>query len=398
MGTDRRFYFLEMNTRLQVEHPVTEFVTGLDLVEAMIRIAAGEKLALTQGEVRLTGAAIEARLYAEDPYRDFLPSTGRLSRYRPPAEGSDGEISVRVDGGVVEGSEISIHFDPLIAKLVTHGRDRAAATEAMADALDRFVVDGITHNQPFLAALMAHPRWQEGRLSTGFIAEEFAGGFTGVAPGFEALLRLAVIALSIELARRERLRGLPGRIREEARREDWIVRIGPPREAGEEPLRFRVLPGSRFEPIALSVVLPGMSEPVAAELEWRPGEALWSGTVAGLDMTVQVRPGPAGVRLTWRGVDLTAQVMTPRIAELQALMPAKKAAASTKHLHCPMPGLVVAIEVKSGQKVHAGDALCVVEAMKMENILRAERDAKVARIDAKPGDVLAVDAVIMEFE
>jgi propionyl-CoA carboxylase alpha chain len=392
MGTDRRFYFLEMNTRLQVEHPVTELVTGLDLVEEMIKIAAGEKLALTQEAVRLTGAAIEARLYAEDPYRDFLPSIGRLSRYRPPAEGTDGEIAVRVDGGVVEGSEITIHFDPLIAKLVTHGRDRAEATEAMADALDRFVVDGVTHNQPFLAALMAHPRWREGRLSTGFISDEVPGGFAGVAPSAEVLMRLATIGLSIELARLERLRTLPGRIRDDARREDWIVRIG------DASLRFRVLTGSRFEPIALSVVPPGSTEPITAESAWRPGEALWSGTVAGRAMTVQVRPGPAGVRLTWRGVNLTAQVMTPRIADLQALMPAKKVADSTKYLRCPMPGLVVAIEVKPGQAVHAGDALCVIEAMKMENILRAERDAKVKRIDAKPGDVLAFDAVIMEFE
>jgi len=392
MGTDRRFYFLEMNTRLQVEHPVTELVTGLDLVAEMIRIAAGETLGLTQDDVRMTGSAIEARLYAEDPYRDFLPSTGRLSRYRAPAEGSDGEITVRVDSGVVEGSEVTIHFDPLIAKVVTHGRDRNAATAAMANALDRLVIDGIAHNQPFLAALIAHPRWQEGRLSTGFIAEEFPGGFTGRVPGFEGLVRLAAIGLSIELSRRERLRGLPGRVRDDARREEWIVRIG------EETLRFRVLPSSRFAPIALSVVLPGMAEPVAAESDWRPGETLWSGTVAGLDMTVQVRPGPAGARLSWRGVDLTTQVMRPHIAELHALMPAKKAANSSKYLRCPMPGLVVAISVKAGQKVHAGDALCVVEAMKMENTLRAERDARIARIDAKPGDVLAVDAVIMEFE
>jgi propionyl-CoA carboxylase alpha chain len=392
MGPDRRFYFLEMNTRLQVEHPVTELVTGLDLVAEMIRIAAGERLSLTQETVRMTGAAIEARLYAEDPYRDFLPSTGRLSRYRPPADGSDGEITVRVDGGVFEGSEITIHFDPLIAKLVTHGRDRIEATAAMADVLDRLVVDGVTHNQPFLAALMAHPRWREGRLSTSFIAEEFPGGFTGVLPGFEGRVRLAVIALSIDLARRERLRRLPGRVHDDTRREEWIVQI-----AGEA-LRFRVLPSSRFDPIALSVVLPGMAEPVAAESEWRPGEPLWSGTVAGLDMTVQVRPGPAGIRLSWRGVDLTVQATTPRIAELQARMPAKKAAAPSKYLRCPMPGLVVTIAVKAGQRVHAGDALCVVEAMKMENILRAERDAKVARIDAKPGDILAVDAVIMEFE
>jgi propionyl-CoA carboxylase alpha chain len=220
-------------------------------------------------------------------------------------------------------------------------------------------------------------------------------------------VRLAVVALAIELNRHERLRGLPGRIRDDVRREDWIVRIRPaspasaatlPPEAGEEPLRFRVLHASRFDPIALSVVLPGMTDPVAAESEWRPGQALWSGTVAGLDLTVQVRPGPAGIRLTWRGVDLIAQVMTPRIAELQALMPAKKPADSTKYVRCPMPGLVVTIEVKAGQKVHTGDPLCVIEAMKMENILRAERDAKVTRIDVKPGDVLAVDAVIMELE
>jgi propionyl-CoA carboxylase alpha chain len=392
MGTDRRFYFLEMNTRLQVEHPVTELVTGLDLVAEMIRIAAGEKLGLTQGDVRMTGAAIETRLYAEDPYRDFLPSSGRLSRYRPPAEGSNGEITVRVDGGVVEGSEITIFFDPLIAKLVTHGRDRDEATAAMSNALDRFVIDGIAHNQPFLAALMDHPRWHQGRLSTGFIAEEFAGGFTGRVPSREGLVRLAVIALSIELSRRERLRRLPGRVGDDARREEWIVRIG------EETLRLRVLPSSRFAPIALSVVVPGAADPVAAESDWRPGEPLWSGTVAGLDMTVQVHPRPTGTRLSWRGVDLMTQVMTPHIAELLALMPVKKAANSSKYLRCPMPGLVVAILVDVGQKVSAGDALCVVEAMKMENILRAERDAKIARIEAKPGDVLAVDAVIMEFE
>jgi propionyl-CoA carboxylase alpha chain len=392
MGTDRRFYFLEMNTRLQVEHPVTELVTGLDLVAEMIRIAAGEKLTLSQEDVRLTGSAIEARLYAENPYRDFLPSTGRLTRYRPPAEASDGAIRVRVDDGVVEGSEITIHFDPLVAKLITHGRDRDEATAAMADALDRFVIDGIEHNQPFLAALIGLPRWRAGRLSTGLIAEEFPGGFKGVAPSFEGLTRLAVIALSIDLTRRERLRGLPGRVRDDRQREEWIVRIG------EEKLRLRVLPSSRTTPIALSVILPGMSEPVAAESDWRLGEALWSGTVAGLDMTVQVRPSPVGIRLSWRGVDVTAQVMTPHIAELQALMPARKAANAAKYLRCPMPGLVVSIAVKAGQKVHSGDTLCIVEAMKMENVLRAERDARVARVDAKPGDVLAVDAVIMEFE
>jgi propionyl-CoA carboxylase alpha chain len=392
MGTDHRFYFLEMNTRLQVEHPVTELVTGLDLVAEMIHIAAGEKLRLMQDEVRLSGSAIEARLYAENPYRDFLPSTGKLTRYRPPAEGSNGGTTVRVDAGVVEGGEITIHFDPLIAKLITHGRDRDAATAAMADALDRFVIDGIDHNQPFLAALIALPSWRAGRLSTGLIAEEFPGGFKGLMPGYEALTRLGLIALSIELTRRERLRGLPGRARDERAGEEWIVRIG------EEMLRFRVLPSSRVAPIALSVVLPGMGEPIAAESEWRPGEVLWAGTVAGLDMTVQVRPGPAGTRMSWRGIAVTAEVMTPQIAELTALMPAKKVASTAKYLRCPMPGLVVSIAVKPGAKVHSGDTLCVIEAMKMENVLRAERDARIARIDAKPGDILAVDAVIMEFE
>ena len=392
MGLDRRFYFLEMNTRLQVEHPVTELVTGLDLVAEMIHVAAGERLRLTQDGVRLRGSAIEARLYAENPYRDFLPSTGKLTRYRPPDEVSDDETTVRVDAGVVEGSEITIHFDPLIAKLITHGRDRDVATTAMADALDRFVIDGIDHNLPFLAALIALPRWRAGRLSTGLIAEEFPGGFKGLVPGYEALTRLALIALSIELTRRDRLRVLPGRVRDDRASEEWIVRIG------EETLRFRVLPSSRVAPIALSIVLPGMAEPIAAESEWRPGEVLWAGTVAGLDMTVQARPGPAGTRLSWRGIELTAQVMTPSIAELNALMPAKKVANASKYLRCPMPGLVVSIAVKPGEKVRSGDTLCIIEAMKMENVLRAERDARVARIDARPGDILAVDAVIMEFE
>jgi len=345
----------------------------------MIRIAAGEKLGRVQDDVRLAGSAIEARIYAENPYRDFLPSTGRLTRYRPPAEGSDGEISVRVDAGIAEGSEVTIHFDPLIAKLITHGRDREEATTAMADALDRFVIDGIDHNQPFLAALIGLPRWRDGRLSTGMIAEEFPGGFKGVVPGFEGLTRLALIALAVELSRQERLRGLPGRVRDNHRREEWIVRVG------EETLHFRVLPSSRLMPIALSVILIGMGEPVAVESEWRPGEALWSGTVAGLDMTVQVRPGPAGTRLSWRGIAVTAQVMAPHIAELRALMPAKKVANATKYLRCPMPGLVVSIAVKAGQKVHIGDTLCVIEAMKMENEVKAQAKCTVAAVHVVDG-------------
>jgi propionyl-CoA carboxylase alpha chain len=299
---------------------------------------------------------------------------------------------VRVDGGVVEGSEITIHFDPLIAKLVTHGPDRLAATAAMADALDRYVVEGVVHNQPFLSTVFAHPRWRAGRLSTAFIAEEFPGGFAGRVADREHLTRLAVVALAIELARRERLRALPGRVRDAAAGEAWVVRIGT------ETLSLGLQPGSRAAPTAISVIAPGMAGLLAATSDWRPGEPLWSGAVGGVPMTVQVRHGQGGLRLSWRGIIVIAQVMPPHIAELSRLMPEKRRANSSKYLRCPMPGLIASITVAAGQKVNAGDPLCIVEAMKMENVLRAERDVRVARIDARPGDILAVDAVIMEFE
>ena len=384
MGEDRHFYFLEMNTRLQVEHPVTELVTGIDLVEQMIRVAAGETLSLRQEDIRLDGWAIEARIYAEDPYREFLPSVGRLNRYRPPEEGRRGETTVRIDGGVVEGSEISIYFDPLIAKLTTHGPDRRAATAAMADALDRLVIDGIAHNQPFLSALMDHPRWQEGRLSTGFIAEEFPGGFAGVTSDADTLKRLAAVALSIELGRQARLgKRAPGRY--------WVVKLG----ATAVPLEL----DEPAEATSASFdLVDGPSAPITVISDWQPGDALWQGVVGGVPLTVQVRPVGTATRLSWRGVDLLARTMTPRVAELDALMPAKKRAGASQALRCPMPGLVVAILVESGQRVPAGEPLAVVEAMKMENILRAEREVVIARIAAQPGDILAVDAVIMEFE
>ena len=393
MGQDRRFYFLEMNTRLQVEHPVTELVTGIDLVEQMIRVAAGEPLGFGQDDVRINGWAVEARLYAEDPYRDFLPSIGRLHRYRTPPEGAIDDRVVRIDSGVTEGSEISLYFDPLIAKLVTHGPDRTAAIEAMAHVLDRTVVDGIAHNQPFLAALMDHPRWREGRLSTGFIAEEFPAGFGAAAPAAETLARLAVVGLSIELARRERLKTLPGRLNgaASAPREDWVVKIGGAR------VDLKTVGAVTVPEIAFDVLMPGDEEPATVVSDWRLGEPVWSGVVGGTPLTVQVRPATAGVRLSWRGVDVVARVMSPRVAELDALMPEKKAADTAKLVRCPMPGLVVAIPVAAGQKVRAGEPVAIVEAMKMENVLRAERDATVARIDVKPGDVLAVDEVIMEF-
>jgi propionyl-CoA carboxylase alpha chain len=375
-GQDRKFYFLEMNTRLQVEHPVTEFVTGLDLVEQMIRIAAGEALTFRQADIRLDGWAIESRLYAEDPYRAFLPSIGRLDRYKPPAVGTNGKASVRLDGGVVEGSEISIYFDPLIAKLIVHAPDRAAATDAMADALDRTVIDGIRHNQPFLSALMAHPRWREGRLSTSFIPEEFPDGFRPVTPDAQVLRRLARIALAIELKNRRRLTHLNGHLNGEGGKAggDWIVGL-----AGER--------------IALKA-----ADAQQLESAWRPGEPLWIGTVDGVPMTVQVRPTTAGLNLSWRGVDVVARPMSPRLAALESLMPVKKAADTSKFMRCPMPGLVIAIHAEKGQKVRAGEPLAIVEAMKMENVLRAERDLTVKSINVKPGDTLAVDAIIMEFE
>ena len=393
-GGDRRFYFLEMNTRLQVEHPVTELITGIDLVEQMIRVAAGEKLGFAQSDIRFDGWAVETRLYAEDPYRDFLPSIGRLNTWRPPREGTEGGKTIRIDSGVVEGSEVSIHFDPLIAKLVTHGANRDAAIDAMADVLDRTAVEGLNHNQPFLAALMDHPRWRSGQLSTAFIDEEYPKGFNKVDPSADLLSRLAMVALSIEVTRRESLRSLSGRLDGAAisERKDWVVAIG----AATVPLTsLAVRTDSAFE---IDVLAPGSDTPTTVATAWRPGEPVWSGAIGGTPIVVQLRPATAGLRLMRRGVDVMARVMTPRIAALAALMPEKKASGSAKFMRCPMPGLVVAINVAAGQKVRAGEAVAIVEAMKMENVLRADRDDVVKTINAKPGDILAVDAVIIEFE
>jgi propionyl-CoA carboxylase alpha chain len=381
------FYFLEMNTRLQVEHPVTEFVTGLDLVEQMIRVAAGAPLAFTQKEVRLKGSAIEARLYAEDPARNFMPSIGRLSRYVAPGEDADG-IAVRVDSGVAEGSEISVYYDPLIAKLITYGEDRAAATAGMARALDGFVVEGLIHNRAFLAAITAHPRFQEGRLSTGFIAEEYPDGFAAATPDPLTLKRLATVALAATLVERARLASLPGRLNGEAGwRQDWAV------IAGGERLALRA------EPAAVGVAIRvGDDVPQTVRSDWRPGEPVWRGTIGDEEAIVQIRRAGTGLVLSTHGVTLAVDVMTPQVADLAALMPAKRLADTARQLRCPMPGLVVSIHAEPGQSVAAGAPLAIVEAMKMENVLRAERDAVVARVLAKPGDTLAVDAVIMEFE
>ena len=390
-GQDKSFYFLEMNTRLQVEHPVTELITGIDLVERMIRSAAGEKLSLKQSDVKLNGWAVESRVYAEDPYRKFLPSTGRLTRYRPPAEHSAGCVTLRNDTGVYEGGEISIYYDPMIAKLVTHAGTRAEAIDAQADALDSFVIDGIRHNIPFLSALMAHPRWRAGKLSTGFIAEEFPDGFHAHAPDGERALVLASVAAAIDHVLGERKRQISGQmdgrsVTRESQRAVWL---------GETEYRLEV----RRENGTIEVGFPGKGKGARRHLQsdWKPGDALWTGTLNSQPVAVQVRPVPNGFALAYRGVEAKAFVYTESEAGYARLMPPKKVADTSKLVLCPMPGQVVSIAVSEGQEVKAGETVAVVEAMKMENVLRAEIDGTVKKINAKPGDSLAVDAVILEF-
>ena len=392
-GQDKSFYFLEMNTRLQVEHPVTELVTGIDLVEQMIRVAAGEKLKLSQKNVTLTGWSVESRVYAEDPFRNFLPSVGRLVKYRPPAEIRAEDITVRNDTGVQEGGEISIYYDPMIAKLVTHAPSRAAAIEAQSRALDSFYIDGIRHNIPFLSALMNHPRWREGRLSTGFIAEEFPRGFSARAPEGEVARRLAAVAAAIDHVLGERKRQISGQlvyrpVHRERRRAVWLDRDEIPleilREADGLAVRF-VGPDGTLGPARHLVSC------------WKAGDPVWQGTIDGQLVALQVRPILNGFRLAHQGFEAAVQVFTEAEAAAARLMPVITASDAGKKLLCPMPGLVVSIAVSEGQEVKAGETLAVVEAMKMQNVLRAERDGMVKKIHATPGATLAVDALILEF-
>ncbi len=392
-GQDKSFFFLEMNTRLQVEHPVTELITGIDLVEQMIRSAAGEKLSLKQSDVKINGWAVESRVYAEDPYRKFLPSTGRLTKYRPPAERSERGITVRNDTGVYEGGEISIYYDPMIAKLITHAPTREEAIDAQADALDAFTLDGIRHNIPFLSALMAHPRWRAGKLSTGFIAEEFPQGFHAIPPEGERAQVMASVAAAIDHVLGERKRQISGQMQSrlvvrESHRAIWLdnteYRLDVMRENGT---------------IEVSFPAKDKKKPSRRHLQsdWKPGDLVWHGTINSEPVSVQVRAIANGFALAFRGVEAKAYVYTEREATYARLMPAKKVADTGKQVLCPMPGLVVSIAVKEGQEVKAGETVAVVEAMKMENVLRAEIDGTVKKINAKQGDSLAVDAVILEF-
>ena len=392
---NRNFYFLEMNTRLQVEHPVTELVTGLDLVEEMLKVAAGEKLAIKQKDVKLSGSAIEARIYAEDPERNFMPSTGRLVRYLPPKLGTEGGMTTRLDSGVEEGGEISVYYDPMIAKLVTHAPKRLQAIEHMGNALDAFAIDGFRHNIPFLAVLMRNERWKEGRLSTKFIAEEFPQGFKPPQPKGKVRDTLVAVATAVDHASNQRRRAITQQMHGEPVRfaETRIVELGAD--------RVRVTADGTLDgPITVTIGGKGTGEKerrIELASSWWFGARVWEGTVNGVAAAVQVRPILNGAVLTYQGVEVPARVFTLRESELAALMPVKERPDTSKYLLCPMPGLMISLAVAEGQEVAAGDPLCVVEAMKMENVLKAERDAKVAKILAKPGDSLNVDAVILEF-
>ena len=416
VDAERSFFFLEMNTRLQVEHPVTELVTGLDLAGWMIRIADGQPLDLAQSDVALDGWAIESRVYAEDPRRGFLPSTGRLTRYRPPrqraagpmaergtweaAVGGEGLVApsgrasqpasaVRNDTGVFEGGEISVFYDPMIAKLCTWAPDRDSAVAAMREALGAFEIEGIGHNLAFLEAVMEHPVFTAGEMTTAFIDEAFPEGFEGATLPAEDLRRLAACAAAMHRVNEIRRARISDRLDNHERRvgSDWVVTLGGERfelaiEADREGATVRFLDGTTHR------VASG----------WTPGTTLARLDVDGEPVTVRVEKITQGFRMRLRGADLTVRVRTPRQAELAALMPVKEAPDTSKLLLCPMPGLVTRIDVEAGEAVEEGQALCIVEAMKMENVLRAERKGTVSKVNASPGDSLAVDDVILEFE
>ena len=400
---DRNFYFLEMNTRLQVEHPVTELITGIDLVEQMIHVAAGEALPFAQDDIKLTGWAMESRLYAEDPYRNFLPSIGRLTRYRPPAEvqagplnatgkwqgdAPKGETAVRNDTGVFEGGEISMFYDPMIAKLCTWAPDRLGAINAMRVALDGFEVEGIGHNLPFLSAVMEHERFVSGNITTAFIAEEYPDGFTGASLADDAAQRVAAAAAAMHRVAEIRRTRVSGRMDNHERRVggDWIVTL-----QGQD---FPVTIAADHDGATVSFA-DGQAMRVTSD--WTPGDQLARLMVDGAPLVLKVGKIPGGFRIRTRGADLKVHVRTPRQAELARLMPERLPPDTSKFLLCPMPGLIVKIDVEIGQEVQEGQALCTIEAMKMENILRAERRGVVAAITCAPGDSLAVDEIIIEF-
>ena len=401
---DKNFFFLEMNTRLQVEHPVTELITGVDLVEQMIRIASGEALTISQDDVQLNGWAIENRLYAEDPYRGFLPSIGRLTRYRPPAEqaagplldndkwqgdAAAGPVAIRNDTGVYEGGEISMYYDPMIAKLCTWAPTRDEAVEAMRVALDSFEVEGIGHNLPFLSAVMDHPIFVAGEMTTAFIEEQYPDGFQGVELPERDLSRIAAACAAMHRVAEIRRARVSGRMDNHERKvgTDWNVAL---QGAFMDVVIDADHDGSNV------TFADGTSMRVSGD--WTPGDQLAKMMVDGAPLILKVGKISGGFRIRTRGADMKVHVRTERQAELARLMPEKVAPDTSKLLLCPMPGLVVKLNVEEGEVVEEGQALCTIEAMKMENILKAEKKGTVSKINAIAGDSLAVDEIIMEFE
>ena len=393
---DKNFYFLEMNTRLQVEHPVTELITGVDLVEQMIKSANGDKLELTQKDVKLNGWALESRIYAEDPYRNFLPSIGRLKRYRPPAEGTlaSGSI-IRNDTGVYEGGEISMYYDPMIAKLCTWGEARGVALNTMRHALDEFELDGIGHNIPFLQAVYDHDRFERGDITTAFIADEYPDGFQGAEVNCGHTRKIAAVCALMHDITEHRAAEISGALANHARHipDLWAVQIGDTHYTadinGEQGLR--------------TIVMNNPDEDKAAiEMEvltsWKPGQELVRAFVDNMSFHFRARKCAEGYTVWHRGCEFKVAVRTPRGAELAKLMPVKVAPDTSNLLLCPMPGVIVSLLVKEGDEVQDGQALAIVEAMKMENTLRAEKKGIIAKVNCEAGDNLAVDEVIMEFE
>ena len=380
----RNFYFLEMNTRLQVEHPVTEYITGLDLVEQMLRVAAGEPLSFKQEDVRLKGWAIEARVYAEDPFRNFLPSIGRLVKYMPPKE-SD---VVRVDTGIYEGSEVSMYYDPMIAKLVTYGSTRDRAIAHMRDALNQFFIRGVQHNISFLAALMVHTRFMTGRISTNMIAEEYPNGFHATDVPHDDPALLISVAAFIHRSYMDRAAQITGQLlgHERKVKNDWVVLMN----GQHHPVHIDPAPGGYD--------VTYMDEAYQVRSNWEFGYPLFKGTLNGTEICIQVERRDMIYRLFHWGSQADVMVLSPRVADLQALMPEKEPPDLSKFLLSPMPGLLTKVAVQVGQEVKGGEELAVIEAMKMENVLRADQDAKVAKVMAAPGDSLAVDQAIIEFE
>ena len=384
---EKNFYFLEMNTRLQVEHPVTELITGIDLVEQMIRVANGEKLNVKQNSIKLNGWAMESRLYAEDPYRNFLPSIGRLTRYRPPTESVTKECVIRNDTGVFEGGEISMFYDPMIAKLCTWSTNRKKAISAMENALDRFEIEGIGHNLPFLSAVMSHTRFKSGNITTAFIDEEYPDGFEGVNPSDDILDVLSVTALIITRMKMQRISARDSTFDNPVPKEDNLVtRIA-----------------RKNTNVTISDVKDGYKisfekKSFEASIKYELGGTLAELSINGNQHAVKVTPVIGGYLLRLRGVEQVVKVMNSRIAELSDLMPVKLPTDTSKFLLCPMPGLVVSIMVSEGDIIEEGQSLAMVEAMKMENVLKAEKPGKVSKISVAEGDSLAVDEIIMEFE